>query len=44
MKNNFTARVTWMDNRIMGHNGYTAISTTSPTFLFETPDDWPTEE
>jgi hypothetical protein len=44
MKTKFSARVTWMDNRIMGHNGYTAISTTSPAFLFETPDDWPTEE
>ena len=44
MKENFTARVTWMDNRINGKNGQTAIGRTDPNFIFETPDDWPTEE
>lgn len=40
MKNNFTARVTWMDNRIMGKNGYTAIKTTNPEFEYEDPSEW----
>lgn len=44
MKNNFTARVTWMDNRIMGKNGYTAIKTTNPSFEYNRPSEWPTEE
>ena len=38
MKDNFNARVIWMNTKI------NALNTTSPTFKYNTPDDWPTEE
>ncbi len=42
MKTNFKARVSWMHERLNTTNG--TFSRTSPSFTFETPNDWPTEE
>ena len=38
MKDNFDARVDWMNTKI------NALTTTSPSFKYRTPDDWPTED
>ena len=42
MKDNFNARVTWMENQIIGKGTtqYPGLKRTSPTFLYETPADW----
>ena len=44
MKDNFDARVKWMDDRINGKNGQTALGRTNPTFKYNDPSKWPAEE